>query len=54
MAYKPTVPAFPTSRLRRLRSSPALRSLVRENAVTSSDFIWPVFVMDGVDDETSI
>ncbi|HCP80162.1 MAG TPA: porphobilinogen synthase [Octadecabacter sp.] len=44
-----TQPPFPNTRLRRLRATPALRAMVRENALTPSDFIWPVFVMDGTD-----
>ncbi|MEM6579476.1 MAG: porphobilinogen synthase, partial [Pseudomonadota bacterium] len=39
--------SFPTSRLRRLRASPAIRALVAENALTPSDLIWPVFVREG-------
>lgn len=45
----PPPPAFPTTRLRRLRATPALRSMVRESALSPSDFIWPVFVMEGTD-----
>jgi len=38
-------PAFPpTHRLRRLRYHPWLRSLVAENHLSPSDFIWPVFL----------
>jgi len=51
---KPTVAPFPTARLRRLRSSPALRSLARQNTLTTDDLIWPVFVMDGKDEETPV
>jgi porphobilinogen synthase len=40
--------------LRRVRKSPAIRALVRENTLTTDDFIWPVFLMEGHDDETSI
>jgi porphobilinogen synthase len=36
--------AFPTARLRRLRRTPALRSLVRETSLAASDFIYPLFV----------
>ena len=39
--------SFPSKRMRRLRSSPWIRSLVEENAVSASDLIWPVFVIDG-------
>ena len=34
-------------RLRRLRQSPAIRDMVQENRLHSSDFIAPVFVMEG-------
>lgn len=51
---KPTVAQYPAARLRRVRKSPAIRALVRENTLTTDDFIWPVFLMEGHDDETSI
>ncbi len=51
---KPTVAQFPAARLRRVRKSPAIRALVRENTLTTDDFIWPVFLMDGHDEETAI
>ncbi len=51
---KPTVAQFPAARLRRVRKSPAIRALVRENTLTTDDFIWPVFLMEGRDEETSI
>jgi len=38
---------FPLIRNRRLRSSEAIRSLVRENILTPSDFLVPVFVTGG-------
>jgi porphobilinogen synthase len=51
----PHLPApFPATRFRRLRQSPALRALVRETHLDPSDFIWPVFVMQGQDAETPI
>ena len=43
----PTQAAFPATRLRRLRKSPAIRSLVTQNVLTPADFIWPVFVREG-------
>jgi porphobilinogen synthase len=49
-----TVPSFPHARLRRLRSTPALRAMVRETTLAPSDFIWPVFVMEGHDAEDPI
>ncbi|MDE2446416.1 MAG: porphobilinogen synthase [Alphaproteobacteria bacterium] len=39
--------SFPATRLRRNRKAPWVRALVRENALTASDLIWPVFVIDG-------
>src|SRR6266852_9012626 len=38
---------FPTHRLRRLRSSEPLRSLVRETRLEPSQFILPLFVCPG-------
>ena len=46
--------SFPATRLRRNRSSAWMRSLVRENALTVSDLIWPMFVIDGKDKTESI
>ncbi len=51
---KPTVAPFPATRLRRLRKTPALRALSRQNTLSVDDLIWPVFVMDGTDDETPV
>lgn len=51
---KPIVPPFPATRLRRMRQSPALRALARQNVLTPSDLIWPIFLMDGVDAEDPI
>ena len=49
-----TLPSFPATRLRRLRRTPALRSMVRENTLTPADFIWPVFVMEGTADQEPV
>jgi porphobilinogen synthase len=38
------VSTFPTTRLRRLRRTPALRSLVRETRLHLDDFVMPLFV----------
>jgi porphobilinogen synthase len=38
---------FPALRLRRGRRTPALRRLVQETTLSSADFIYPVFVLDG-------
>lgn len=40
-------PPFPTSRPRRLRRDAFTRRLVRENALTVNDLIYPVFVTEG-------
>ena len=45
MPYAPA--AFPAGRPRRVRRTPALRGLVRENNLCVDDLIWPVFVRDG-------
>ncbi len=50
----PIVAPFPMTRLRRLRRTPALRDMVRENTLTPADLIWPVFVMEGVDSAVPI
>ncbi|MBH12406.1 MAG: delta-aminolevulinic acid dehydratase, partial [Leeuwenhoekiella sp.] len=38
---------FPLRRNRRLRTSEALRAMVRETIVTPNDFIVPLFVVEG-------
>jgi porphobilinogen synthase len=45
---------FPRSRPRRLRRTPALRSLVRETALLPSDLIAPLFVKEGIRDPLAI
>src|SRR5712691_1524538 len=40
-------PSFPSVRLRRLRSNPRLRDLVRETELNPRDFILPLFVRHG-------
>jgi len=46
--------AFPTVRHRRLRRSAALRSMVRETAISADDFIMPIFVTYGEGVKTEI
>jgi porphobilinogen synthase len=46
--------AFPATRLRRLRASPALRGLVRETRLDPSQFVYPMFVEHGLDRRTPI
>jgi len=38
---------FPATRMRRMRRDTFSRNLMRENALTSHDFIYPVFVIEG-------
>ncbi len=39
--------AFPVTRMRRLRTSEAIRSLVRETRLTASSLVYPLFVCPG-------
>src|SRR5215469_13027550 len=39
--------AFPVTRLRRLRRTEALRSIVRETRLTPESFVYPMFVCPG-------
>lgn len=43
-----------THRPRRLRRSPAIRRLVRENVLTTNDLIYPLFVMEGENDVVEV
>jgi len=45
---------IPTIRPRRLRSTPAMRALVRETHVDPAKLIWPVFVRDDIDESREI
>lgn len=42
-----TTPGFPTIRMRRLRTHPRLRDMVRETHLSPNDFILPLFVKHG-------
>jgi porphobilinogen synthase len=42
-----TPSAYPAIRLRRMRRDPFSRALMRENTITASDLIYPVFILDG-------
>ncbi|MDF1729159.1 MAG: porphobilinogen synthase [Sulfitobacter sp.] len=44
---QPIQAPYPATRLRRTRATPALRALVRENALEVGDLIWPIFVRAG-------
>ncbi len=41
------MPSFPTTRMRRTRSAPWSRRLVRENTFTADDLIWTMILSDG-------
>lgn len=48
--HSPTFqPSFPQARPRRLRSSAAIRRMVRETDLNAADFIYPLFVTHGQD-----
>ncbi|MGB0412684.1 MAG: porphobilinogen synthase, partial [Pikeienuella sp.] len=38
---------FPMTRPRRMRQTPWVRDMVRENEVTPNDLIWPIFIREG-------
>ncbi|MCD6162480.1 MAG: porphobilinogen synthase [candidate division Zixibacteria bacterium] len=40
--------SFPSNRPRRLRKSEAIRRLVRETAISPSDFIYPIFISETI------
>jgi porphobilinogen synthase len=42
-----TTPSYPTTRLRRSRTTPWSRAMHRETVLTPADLIWPLFVTDG-------
>ena len=42
-----TVGSYPKTRLRRNRKTEWSRRLVRENTLSSSDLIWPIFIREG-------
>ena len=44
---QPHAHLYPATRLRRMRRDPFSRALMRENTITASDLIYPVFIVDG-------
>ena len=40
-------PGFPVTRLRRLRKTAALRDMFRETSLSTADFIYPLFIVEG-------
>src|ERR687891_763589 len=47
-------PAFPVTRLRRLRKSPAIRDLLQETHLSTTDLICPIFVQEGITNPQSV
>ena len=45
---------FPERRMRRLRRTAFLRNIVRESTLSTSDLLYPVFILDGKDKRESI
>jgi porphobilinogen synthase len=45
---------YPTRRLRRNRRDAFSRALVRENTLTASHLIYPMFVLDGIDERETV
>jgi len=50
----PVTPAFPFTRMRRMRRDEFSRRLMRENLLTADDLIYPVFVQEGKDVATTV
>jgi porphobilinogen synthase len=46
--------AYPTVRLRRNRRDAWTRALVAENVLTVADLIWPIFVIEGANEERPV
>ena len=49
-----TVGQFPSTRLRRNRTHAWTRRLVAENTLSTSDLIWPIFIMEGSNQTSEI
>jgi porphobilinogen synthase len=47
MANQPSKPTFPAIRMRRMRKDAFSRAMMRENVITTSDLIYPVFIVEG-------
>ena len=45
---------YPATRMRRMRRDPFSRALMRENTVTASDLIYPVFILDGANQRQQV
>ena len=49
-----TLGAYPAVRMRRNRRDAWTRRLVAENTLTTDDLIWPIFVIEGTNDERPV
>ena len=47
-------PTYPRTRLRRTRSTAWSRDMVRENAISPADLIWPLFIIEGEGSEEPV
>ncbi|WP_334187884.1 porphobilinogen synthase [Noviherbaspirillum sp.] len=47
MANQSSKPTFPAIRMRRMRKDAFSRAMMRENVITTSDLIYPVFIVEG-------
>ncbi len=54
MSFKSQRGFFPSTRMRRLRANQFSRDLVREHRLSPSDFIYPIFVLDGKGNRESV
>jgi len=54
MTYDIPLKRFPANRLRRLRKTPEIRSMVREFSVTADDLVMPYFIIEGVNQRQEI
>jgi porphobilinogen synthase len=45
---------YPSARMRRMRRDPFSRALMRENTITASDLIYPVFILDGANQRQQV
>jgi porphobilinogen synthase len=48
MTMDKSSPGFPKVRLRRLRKNPAIRQLLQETRISVKDFIYPIFIKEGI------
>jgi porphobilinogen synthase len=46
--------SYPDLRMRRNRKSPWARAMVRQTTLTASDLIWPLFVVDGENQQVAV